>query len=140
MKAMKKGHGLPQGIALIVIQDREGKYLLMFRDGRAPRFPLQWGLFGGHVENGEDPLQAARRELEEEIGVRGKKEDFSSLGAWEVHDHVIHAVAYNRRISLHEIQLGEGAGFGVFTQEELRRLDMAESAREVLSRFVFSKR
>lgn len=137
---MENSSGLPRDIALIVMRDQDGKFLLIFRDGRAPRFPLRWGLFGGHLEDGEDPREAARREMEEEIGVPGRKEDFSYLGSCEATDSTIHAIAYTRRISLPEVRLGEGAGFGVFTEDELKRLDLAESAREVLSRFVFSKK
>lgn len=42
-------------------------------------------LFGGHVENGETPLQAICRELHEELGARATPESISALGIIEEH-------------------------------------------------------
>lgn len=53
-------------VAGCVILDREGKILLIHRN--TPE-RVQWELAGGMVEPGEDPETAARRELEEELGV-----------------------------------------------------------------------
>jgi len=38
-------------------------------------FPSTWGIPGGHIEDGEDPLDAAKRETEEEIGSLPKSEN-----------------------------------------------------------------
>ena len=55
--------------ALIVLDD--GRYLLQQRD-EIPGiwYPGFWGLFGGGVEPGEDPLLALERELKEELAWR----------------------------------------------------------------------
>jgi 8-oxo-dGTP pyrophosphatase MutT (NUDIX family) len=53
--------------AIIVLED--GRYLLQLRDDREEIwYPDHWGCFGGGVELGEDPLEALRRELREELG------------------------------------------------------------------------
>ena len=53
--------------AIIVLED--GRYLLQLRDEREEIwYPDHWGCFGGGVESGEDPLEALRRELREELG------------------------------------------------------------------------
>jgi len=54
-------------VALAVL-DREGRWLLQLRDDIAGIVhPGTWGLFGGHLDPGESPAQAVRRELHEEI-------------------------------------------------------------------------
>jgi 8-oxo-dGTP pyrophosphatase MutT (NUDIX family) len=52
--------------ALLVLED--GRYVLQRRDD-FPHiwYPGHWGLFGGSVDNGEDAMEALRRELSEEL-------------------------------------------------------------------------
>lgn len=54
-------------VALAMLQ-REGRWLMQLRDD-IPTIvaPGCWGLFGGHLDPGETPEQALRRELLEEI-------------------------------------------------------------------------
>ena len=56
-------------VALAVLE-REGRWLLQLRDDiEGIVHPGTWGLFGGHLDSGETPELALRRELQEEIGV-----------------------------------------------------------------------
>jgi 8-oxo-dGTP pyrophosphatase MutT (NUDIX family) len=51
--------------ALILV---DGGYLMQLRDGLPDIwYPGHWGLFGGGIEPGEDPVAALCRELEEEL-------------------------------------------------------------------------
>jgi 8-oxo-dGTP pyrophosphatase MutT (NUDIX family) len=55
--------------ALIILED--GRYLLQLRDQKPDIFfPGHWGLFGGAVDEGEEPLAALYRELEEELHLK----------------------------------------------------------------------
>jgi 8-oxo-dGTP pyrophosphatase MutT (NUDIX family) len=60
----------PQAKEVVVILPyRDGRVLMQLRDDKEGiAFPGKWGFFGGAIEPGEDPEQAARRELAEEIG------------------------------------------------------------------------
>ena len=49
---------------------RDGKGLLAHRHPARVLYPDVWDVPGGHIEPGETPEQAARRELAEEIGVK----------------------------------------------------------------------
>lgn len=54
--------------AIIVLED--GRYLLQLRDDIEPIwYPGHWGCFGGEVETGEDPVEALRREVREELAL-----------------------------------------------------------------------
>jgi 8-oxo-dGTP diphosphatase len=55
-------------VVLLLVDDR-GWVLLQERDEHAPRAANQWGMVGGHVEDGEEFERAAYRELAEETGV-----------------------------------------------------------------------
>ena len=48
---------------------REGRVLLAHRHPRRRWYPDCWDLVGGHIEDGESPLDAVVRECAEEIGV-----------------------------------------------------------------------
>ena len=47
---------------------REGKLLICQRTKHQP-MPLKWEFPGGKIEHGEQPIDALRRELEEELGI-----------------------------------------------------------------------
>lgn len=57
-------------LASVVLVDPRGWLLLQERDEHAPVAPNQWGLVGGHLNDGEDWDAALQRELEEETGLR----------------------------------------------------------------------
>jgi isopentenyl-diphosphate delta-isomerase type 1 len=54
----------------VVVRDREGRVLLQRRSLKKDTQPGVWDTsVGGHLQPGEDPLAAARREMREELGV-----------------------------------------------------------------------
>jgi len=64
--ATSKLQALNAVAGLIVLDD--GRYVMQLRDAVPSIFyPDHWGCFGGAVEEGEEPVQALRRELREEL-------------------------------------------------------------------------
>jgi 8-oxo-dGTP diphosphatase len=54
-------------VAAIICVEGDG-YLMQLRDARPDIwYPDHWGLFGGAIDPGEEPIQALRRELLEEL-------------------------------------------------------------------------
>ena len=61
-----------RGSAVMLARDGKGRILLV-RQYRLPARGYLWELPAGRLDEGEQPLQAARRELEEETGYRARK-------------------------------------------------------------------
>jgi 8-oxo-dGTP diphosphatase len=57
-------------VVSLMLYNARGEVLLQLRDDKPTiPYPDQWTLFGGQVEPGEPPEDAAHRELQEELGV-----------------------------------------------------------------------
>lgn len=71
----------------------EGKVLMLKRPASSRSFPRLWSLVAGSIEEGESPVEAARREIHEETGITVANPDVVSRpiyvrdGAtvWKVH-------------------------------------------------------
>jgi 8-oxo-dGTP pyrophosphatase MutT (NUDIX family) len=62
--------------AAIILVGSDG-YLLQLRDPRPDIwYPGHWGLFGGGIDPGEDPVQALARELREELELELREANF----------------------------------------------------------------
>jgi 8-oxo-dGTP pyrophosphatase MutT (NUDIX family) len=58
---------LADAVAALILVEDQG-YLMQLRDERPDIwYPGNWGLFGGAIDPGEEPLAALRRELREEL-------------------------------------------------------------------------
>ena len=56
---------------MMAVDDK--KRILLVRRFRLPARQFMWEIPAGRLDEGESPLQAAKRELVEEAGVRAKK-------------------------------------------------------------------
>lgn len=65
----------------------DGKLLMFKRSETKKKFPGFWSLPGGHIDEGEDPLSAAIREVKEETGVSIVPEDIK-LKVVALHHHI----------------------------------------------------
>lgn len=108
----------PRQVALAILY-QEDKFLMQLRDNiPGIAHPGVWGLFGGHIEVGETPLEGLQRELVEEI-------DYHAPQLTEFYqDHeptVIRYVFYGSLVvSLNQLTLNEGWDLGLVTPEEIR--------------------
>ncbi len=110
--------------ALLLHED--GRYIMQLRDEKDGIFyPGHWGCFGGAVEQGEDPAEALRRELREELEFDMAAAsrftqfdfDFSPLGHGKVY-----RVYYEMRVpdsAFRRFVLHEGADVKALDGEEL---------------------
>lgn len=114
------GTGEKVAVAIAILhQDR--KFLMQLRDN-IPNilYPGHWGFFGGHLELGETPEDAVRREVLEEIGYEMRNPQFFTTSESE---KVIRYVYHEPLLaSVSELKLMEGWDFDLVTVDELRSL------------------
>jgi len=123
---------MPEGAAVLFI-DTSNRVLLRLRDER-PDLPFagQWDLIGGAVENDEAPLETARREVSEEIGlVLGSTRYFGDFIGVVV-NHV-YLAALN--MPAEEIILREGQKVAWFSIRDALQLDLVPWVGEMLHTF-----
>jgi 8-oxo-dGTP diphosphatase len=115
----------------IAILPYEGKFLMQLRDNIPTiLYPGLWGLFGGHIEAGETPEIAVKREILEEIGYQ--IETPQKFGCYN-DDRVIRHVFYAPlTVGIDKLVLGEGWDFGLITPAQIEAgfADSAIAAEE----------
>lgn len=130
-------------LAVVLLVDDRGWVLLQERDEHAPRAANQWGMVGGHVEDGEDFDTAVYREVAEEIGVDLPG---GSLTLWQDaeytypdgHHGSYHVYAGRVDLTDEDITVGEGRQIVFVDPERIPELDLAGSSRYFLPQFLAS--
>jgi 8-oxo-dGTP pyrophosphatase MutT (NUDIX family) len=109
---------------------QKGRILLQKRDGMAPRYPNLWGLFGGSVEEGETPLEAALRECKEELDYELTKPILLFEGAkGEGYYGYLYVEEYDENKRLEQ---KEGEHMQWYEIKELEGLEMIEHDKKTL--------
>lgn len=128
---------------MILLVDEHGNLLLQERDEGAPRAANQWGMVGGHVEDGEDFEAAAYRELTEETGLElapGEltlclEAEFSYPDGYRGSYCVYGA---HTTLTDDDIVVGEGRQIVFVRPDDIPGLDLAESTRRFVPEFLAS--
>jgi 8-oxo-dGTP diphosphatase len=116
-------HFVPQtqliSVAVAIIY-QDGKYLMQLRD-ELPTivYPGVWGFFGGHIEPGEAPDIALKRELVEEINYAAPvlTKFHSSQGG----NYVRHLYSCPLTVPVTELELKEGWDLKLLTPAEIEQ-------------------
>jgi len=115
----------------LVVACRERRFLVARRRGEV-HLAGYWEFPGGKIEPGEEPAEAARRELEEETGLLALSLEPLVV---VVHDYVDRPLRFHVFLSREpqgEVRLAEEREWGWKTRDELERLDMPEANRQML--------
>jgi 8-oxo-dGTP diphosphatase len=130
-------------IAGVLLVDSAGRLLLQLRDGNTRIDPHRWCLPGGHVDPGEDPVDAAHRELAEETGLKVERLDLfwrgiapsaryrGALGEY----HVFYAATDARD---QDVVCGEGVGMWFTPPQRIRGLVFGRAYSMIVPRFLSS--
>jgi len=131
-------------LAVILLVDPHGRVLLQERDEHAPIAPDQWGMVGGHVEDGEDFEPAAYRELEEETGIRlapgtlrlWRDEKFGYAGSAAPNRYTVWVAPTT--LTDADIVVGEGRQIVFVEPPAVTGLDLSESTAHFVPAFLDS--
>jgi 8-oxo-dGTP pyrophosphatase MutT (NUDIX family) len=127
-------------ISQIIFQNPNGEYLVYLRDNNPSiPFPNHWDLIGGHVEKGEMPLEALKREVMEEIEFELKNFRF-----WKKYVCLDGDVSPNTKYIFHgiidkpieSIPLNEGQYLRFVTAEDIPTMNFANVMNKILADFV----
>lgn len=113
---------LPAVEVAIAILYQDEHFLMQLRDDiPGIYYPGQWGFFGGHIEPGEPPDVAVKRELLEEIGyVPDRVTLFTRIASADVIRHVFYAPL---TVPLDTLELHEGWDLELLSITDIQRGD-----------------
>jgi 8-oxo-dGTP pyrophosphatase MutT (NUDIX family) len=105
-------------VVSVFLRSNDDLYLLQLRDDiPLIDFPGNWGLFGGTIEPGESPREAAYRELKEEICYTPEEiHEVSQYVRGNYHINVCYAKV---ECPISALGLHEGSDLGMFSIEEI---------------------
>jgi 8-oxo-dGTP diphosphatase len=132
-----------QKIAAIILENDKGELLLYLRDNKPGiPFPLHWDLIGGHIEKGETPEEALKREFREELNLELK--DYRFFKKYEclegdAYPNIKYIYSGRFNVPVEEITLLEGERAKYFSRDEIPGIKFANILREIVLEYLGSK-
>ncbi|XOB40803.1 MAG: NUDIX hydrolase [Candidatus Nealsonbacteria bacterium] len=123
----------------IILIDNQDKVLLQHRDNNTSWYPGHWGIFGGQIEKGENPEQAARREIKEEIGIELVDLKFFKKYGLKRRKGIYKAFFFTAPLTISveklKYQQTEGQDLGFFSFNEIKDLKVTDLTKAALKDF-----
>ncbi len=128
-------------LALLIPVNTHGQVLLQHKDSAAPFKPNHWTFFGGSIEDGETPEDAAIREFKEELQRDIGKQNIGKLNffgkyvfdeEWGRLEKTFFVIFVNEGSETLKVDQLEGDNLGFFNYSNSSRLDVSLNDRKVL--------
>ena len=119
-------------VSLFILYTSSGHILLQHRTDDAFRLPGYWAFFGGGIEQGENPTEALRREIREELSYEVQGPKFFLAQKVRDEENDITKYVFVEQYQDQPLQLGEGQAMGWFSPEETHGLKMIDHDRFVV--------
>ena len=121
-----------EGVA-VILRTSNGRFLLVQRDKKVGiRYPGYWALFGGTVDPGETPEDAACRELEEELELLISSKDLRKVTQYVSNLKKEYVYMAPLVVSIEALILREGSRMKLFDGSELLELNIRDDDRQAL--------
>ena len=120
----------------VTLVDPRGRVLMQERDEHAPVWPDTWCFPGGGLDEGEEPVDGAVRELAEETGVVLAPDDLTDLGRFELVTEDrgtfwFHAFVARTTLSDRDVECHEGRQMVFVDADPLPDVDLVPSTAMV---------
>ncbi len=117
-----------------VLQDAEGRFLLMQRAAGCKGWPGKWEFPGGKVDPGEEIGKALVREWKEETGLDVLVDHVVDAFEWErENDRILYIVFRVKSVLSGEVvRSDEHDAFGWFDRQAMRALDISPALNRVV--------
>lgn len=123
----------------IILIDNQNKVLLQHRDNNTSWYPDHWAIFGGQIEKGENPEQAAKREIKEEIGIELVDLRFFKKYELKRKKGIYKAFFFTAPLTISVDKLRnqqkEGQDLGFFSFNEIKNLKVTDLTKAALKDF-----
>ena len=112
-------HQTPVEVAIAILYQKN-HFLMQLRDNNPNIvYPGHWAFFGGHLEAGENPATAVRRELQEEIGYAPPQ--LLPFGRYDCDIAIRHVFAGKLQVDVADLVLNEGWDLALLSPEQIRQ-------------------
>ena len=119
----------------IILLNNKNEVLLILRDNKVNiPYPGLWDIPGGHVENGETPDEAIKREMMEELEIN----DLGEIALFNFYksDNLTDFIFWKKiNLDVNEIDLQEGQEIKYFSLTQIRETKLAFNYNIVLEEF-----
>lgn len=135
-------HHFPRGVEIVntaIVKNKKGEILI----ARSPKWSNKWTLPGGHLEPGENLLESAQREAEEETGLKVKpvkiidfnelidSPDFHRPSHFVYYDCLLEFVGGKLKLEKHELSEAKW-----ILPKKALKLDLAEGCRKSIQNYL----
>ena len=121
-----------RNVSLFILYSPDGKILLQHRSKDALMLPDYWAFFGGGIEKGENPEQALKREVLEELSYEVQSPLCLATQKFVHKDEEGIKYVFVEKYQNHPLTLREGQGMGWFLPDETEKLKMMDCDRTVI--------
>jgi 8-oxo-dGTP diphosphatase len=127
-------------IAAIIFENEKGELLLYLRDNKPGiPFPRHWDLIGGHVDDGETPEEALKREVKEELNYDLEEYQFFKeylCLEGDAYPNIKYIYSGKFNLPIKEITLLEGERVQYFKKEEIPNVKFANILKKIVIEYI----